>query len=124
MWGLLETFEVSTSAGLIRIIKGFQLDFGSIPRFAWGLVGHPLDNDSQVGYLVHDAFYSAKLTTRKQADDLLLELMLAYGTGTIRAHTIWGFVRAFGWVPWNHRKMSSVHAARRYVKLHPFMPVG
>jgi hypothetical protein len=125
LWTLDETFEIEIpGVGLMRIMKGFVCDFGSIPKCAWFLVGHPLTIICMVAYLIHDALYSSKLLTRKQADKILFKLLRMYGAGIVRSSAIYSAVRLGGRLAWTHRKASSAKAARRYVKLHPFMPVA
>jgi hypothetical protein len=119
LWELYETFEILIpSVGLIRIIKGFACDFGSIPKRAWFWVGHPLTIICMVGYLIHDALYLSKLLTRKEADQILYYLLRFYGAGVVRSSVIYSAVRLGGWVPWCKRKASSARAARRYVHLY------
>ena len=119
LWKLCQTFEIHVPGiGLIRIMGGFVCDFGSVPPWAWPVVGHPLDIPCMTGYLIHDAFYSVKLVSRKTADLALRYLLHEYDAGQIRTATIYSVVRLFGRFPWCHRKASSARAARRYVHLH------
>lgn len=119
LWRLLEMFEIDVPGlGLVRVMAGFVLDFGSIPPWAWPIVGHPLCIVCLVAYLIHDALYSAKLVSRKQADYALLYLLRLYKANPARRAAIYSVVRVFGCFPWMRRRAGAARAARRYVHLH------
>ena len=119
LWLLHSTMEIHTRAGRLRIISGFVTDGASIPRLPgfWLLIGHPMQGDVLPAAICHDGLYSAKITTRKMADQILLDIMCVYAVNRVKARIIWAAVRLFGWAAWCGRKMSSVRAARAFVHL-------
>ena len=97
-----------------KIPQNFEFDLASIPRILWPLVGS--FELSLVAPLIHDYFYQFKgdgphhwfvddvgwlpdedsLITRKEADQLFLELMLMEGIPTWKAKAAYYAVRMFG----------------------------
>jgi len=91
---------VPTSKGNITIPTGFLSDGLSIPSPFRPLVG-PATGRAFVAGLLHDFLYSRSSTahynmTRKDADDLFLEVMRNLGIG-FRRNLIYRAVRLFGW---------------------------
>ena len=86
------------SAERYEVPRGFPTDFGSIPRAAWPLVGHPAERPA--GYVLHDWLYVRQETSRRRADELLREALGVLGYGLVRRQTIYLAVRSAGWAPW------------------------
>lgn len=102
----------------VFIANGFTTDGASIPRFAWPIVGHPLDVPMLGPALVHDALYSGQWTTNHaEADWCLLECMQLVGMGWIKRNVIWSAVRTCGWTVWDRHTHASVEAARQLTAL-------
>ena len=92
--------SIPTSKGVITIPTGFLSDGLSIPSAARPLVGPATGKPFMAG-LLHDFLYSRASTahfnmTRKDADDLFLEVMFNLGIG-FRRNLIYAAVRSFGW---------------------------
>ena len=92
--------SIPTSKGVITIPTGFLSDGLSIPPAARPLVGPATGKPFMAG-LLHDFLYSRSSTahfnmTRKDADDLFLEVMFNLGIG-FRRNLIYAAVRGFGW---------------------------
>jgi Protein of unknown function (DUF1353) len=90
---------VATSKGTITIPTGFLSDGLSIPSPFRPLVG-PSTGRAFIAGLLHDWLYSRGSTahyamTRKEADDLFLEVMHNLGIG-FRRNLIYRAVRLFG----------------------------
>ena len=90
---------VPTSKGAITIPTGFLSDGLSIPSLVRPLVG-PATGRAFTAGLLHDFLYSRSSTehyamTRKQADDLFMEVMHNLGIG-FRRNLIHRAVRLFG----------------------------
>jgi hypothetical protein len=91
--------EVPTSKGTITIPTGFLSDGLSIPACVRPLVG-PATGRAFLAGLLHDFLYSRSSTahhnmTRKDADDLFLEVMHNLGIG-FRRNLIYQAVRLCG----------------------------
>ena len=109
LWEVLADFKYRFNSGeLVVVPDGFITDCQSIPRLAWSIVGHPVDDYAEAG-VVHDWLYQypddcllegAKVRSRARVDQMFLEVNIDEGC-TWRQRTVkhW-VVRAFGWVPW------------------------
>lgn len=91
---------IPTSRGNITIPTGTVSDGLSIPSPVRPLVG-PNTGKAFLAGLLHDFLYSKASTanfnmTRKDADDLFLEVMFNLGIG-FRRNVIYAAVRTFGW---------------------------
>jgi hypothetical protein len=84
---------------------GFFTDFSSVPRFL-PLVYACLGDTAHQPAVLHDWLYYAALTSRRQADEILLEAMKTYEMSPWRYYPIYWGVRAGGWAAWDeHRKL-------------------
>lgn len=119
----LESREVrSMMRGLVKprtllIKRGFLTDGGSIPQFAWSIVGHPLQGKSVVGFVGHDGLYASELLTRAEADAILLELLARQGVSWLKRQIFWACVKAFGWKVWKTHTPESIENARKLVSI-------
>ena len=110
-WVVASDVSYRMTDGTISTVRaGFDIDFASIPRWLWSVAPPAGDNHQPYGLaaLWHDWLYRHKQIngrpiTRKQADDLFLEIMLYVGVRTCLAWAMYGAVRAFGWILWNRR---------------------
>jgi hypothetical protein len=101
LFRLGKEFRVKTSKGLFSAPKGFITDGASSPRWSHSIVG-PF-GDAFGAALVHDYLYSKDCpynVTRKEADDIFLELLKASGVSFIKRQTIYLAVRSCGWMFW------------------------
>lgn len=112
---LLEDFRCISGVlrALVTVPKGFQYDGESIPAALQSLV--PPFGQSKRAACVHDYLYSHaafqradgawEAVTRKQADEVYLELALLKGLPQWRALMRYRVLRLVGWRAWNaHRK--------------------
>lgn len=85
-------------ADMITVPKGFRTDFASVPRipFAYMLTG----GKANAASVLHDWFYSTRAISRKQADDLFYEAILASGHSQWTAWLMWLGVRVGGGWTW------------------------
>jgi hypothetical protein len=100
---LLEDITIETPAGKITIPAGFKTDFASVPRAFWSIIP-PWGKYSEAA-LVHDYLYSAaskaiKSMSRKEADDIFLELMKEAGVPWWQRQAIYWAVRMWGKSYW------------------------
>ena len=101
-WELVREVTYRTEAGELSTVReGFQFDFASVPRALWwlypptGTKGNPYG----IAALVHDWLLvhhkiGGRAITRKEADDIFLEVMLYTGCRKTLAYTLWMAVRA------------------------------
>jgi hypothetical protein len=117
-WVVMDTFEFRLGslqgAEFVRIGKGFETDFASIPRGLWNL-WPPAGGKYTPAALVHDCVYktgfvsvddgSVRHVTRAEADDIFKDAMEVAGVGWLSRHLIYRGVRLGGRGAWNkHRK--------------------
>ena len=79
-----------------NIPTGFITDGGSIPRFFWLFIGHPLEGEYIDRYAEHDHDYQTGRIPRKEADIKLRDGLKADGMGYFKRYTIYYAVRWFG----------------------------
>ena len=107
-WRVFRDISYRTDAGEISTVReGFVFDFASIPRLLWVRFPPAGDGKNLYGLAAawHDWLYihrkiGGRAITRKEADDLFLEIMLYLGVRPWIAHTMHRAVRAFGWTYW------------------------
>lgn len=89
----------SSSVGDVRIPRGFETDFASVPRLVtnifprWGTYGP--------ASVVHDWLYWNQHTERKAADDAFLEAMVVSSVGVATRYALYSAVRVFGQMAWD-----------------------
>jgi len=109
-WELLTSFDyhvgTEDSDEVITVEAGFISDGGSIPPFAWPIVGHPLDEFAAAAFL-HDWLYQhpasgvEKDRSRRRCDQIFLEALIVLEIGWLRRTTMYSLVRLGGWKAWN-----------------------
>lgn len=100
----------------VKIAKGFCCDGGSIPRCVWW-VDAPLGLGF-IGYLVHDALYMSELTSRKNSDLYLAQILELDGKlARWRKGVIYHSVNMFGQGIWDAHTDRVREYGRKYVTL-------
>lgn len=86
----------------VTVPAGFRSDGASVPRFFWCVVFPPGDIHALVGAFLHDFIYRTHPTgwTRKEADRLFREVIVADGVPAFRAWLAWLGVHLFGRRAW------------------------
>lgn len=96
-WVVLEDYIYKD----IVVPRGFQTDLASIPKILWNIIApFELSTDAPV---VHDFLYhngGLGKYTRKQADQIFLELMAKEGVTWWKRHVAYRAVRLFAWGSW------------------------
>ena len=107
MWRVDEQFDYHVgckdSDEVIHIKKGTITDGASIPKFAWIIVGHPLEEYAQAAVL-HDEMYRTHMYARIRCDAILYEAMGVLKVAKWKRITMHQAVRRFGWISWKNRK--------------------
>jgi len=103
LWQLLEGFDYWTgdvpTEHLISVPVGFITDFASVPRLLWPILP-PWGNYGKSA-VVHDYLYKTKTFSRRRSDQIFLEGMRVLGVSWKTRTTMYGAVRAWGWIAWN-----------------------
>lgn len=92
----------------IVIPKNFLTDGASVPRLFWSIIP-PWGRYGRAA-VVHDYLYRWQKTSRRQADDTLLEAMWVSDCKAWEYLTIWFAVRLFGWRSWSLDKSKPLSA--------------
>jgi hypothetical protein len=97
---LLKDFHIRVGQRVFSALAGFDFDAGSIPRAFWASIGHPYMAKTFLQFTIHDEAYVMNLIPQKEADDLLLETLAAFGENTwYTRNRIWLAVKmGGGWV--------------------------
>ena len=96
----------TTDENVIHTVeKSFISDGGSIPKFAWSIIGSPFVGYYRKSVLIHDKFYATQKVTRKYADRVFLEAMRDEGVSWWKRITMYRAVRLGAYFSWkNHAK--------------------
>ena len=87
---------------VITVPVGFYTDFASVPRL--GIIYALLGDRAHEPAVVHDFLYYMGMTTRKMADDILLEAMGVEGLPWWQRWPIYAGVRVGGWYAWKQHR--------------------
>ena len=91
---------------LIEIRPGFEFDGSSHPTVSYMLIGGAMCGRYTAATTVHDALYAVQLTTRKEADVCMYDIMRDYSVGWVKAQAMYWAVRAAGWKAWRSNQKS------------------
>lgn len=101
--------DYTSPSGAVTVPRGFVCDGGSIPRWFWPVIGHPLSSSVIRAACVHDWLYhihafddTAYDCSRREADAVFREALAVDGVGFLRRHLMWAAVRVFGLGAWMH----------------------
>jgi hypothetical protein len=85
---------------------GESYDGASIPRIAWSIVGHPLQQEFRWPSYWHDRMCENSRTwsERRFADAALLVLLEKEKVGYLRRTAMWIAVRGYAWFVWSWRR--------------------
>jgi hypothetical protein len=90
------------------IPAGFITDGGSIPRFFWRFIGHPMESEYIDRYIEHDYDYQTGRVKRKTADKKLRDGLAADGMGWVKRNLVYSAVRVFGRSHYNNKKQGEI----------------
>ena len=99
---------------------GWETDGASIPpAVRWW--ASPFAGAYTAAAIIHDAMYRVQHPgiDREKADEIFLEAMLASDVRRSQAYTIYGAVRAFGWIAWNGNQEDAPYFRERFFRLQP-----
>lgn len=95
---LEKTYKYKVNGLVITIPEGFETDLASVPKVFRNIVNSYGKNYTRAS-IVHDWLYSKECDidiTRKQADDIFLQIMKERGVNFIKRQAIYLAVRTFG----------------------------
>lgn len=78
---------------IIKVPLDYVSDGSSIPRFAWWIVGHPLQGQHALAGFLHDFITENKMFDRKTCDLIYLEAHKDLGTPFIKRNLCYRAVR-------------------------------
>ncbi len=93
-------------SALAQIPEGYSWDGASIPRWAWSIMGHPLEGDLRLPSLVHDWLceHSETAADRMVADAVFFLLLSRAGLPRWRRICLWAAVRFYAIFIWRRRR--------------------
>lgn len=105
LYYLRSAYQYTTLAGkLITIPADFHTDELSAPQIAWTIIGMPPDGYYRAAAVVHDYLYGtnglSNTFTRKQCDDILVEILGRLTCPKIKQTAVYLAVRLFGGSHW------------------------
>lgn len=89
--------------GTIIVPAGTVTDFASVPRFFWRIIS-PVDNDVRMAAIIHDHLYTDQAWTKKVADLIFKEALIANGAPVWKATAMYQAVKWCGGKAWNDHK--------------------
>lgn len=99
----------------LALPAGWVTDGASIPKaFRW-FVGHPFDEELQLGFIWHDAIYATHYETRAFADALYKACLVYEGVGLIKRNAHYLALRAGGRAAWEDESLNEIRAARHAI---------
>lgn len=101
---LIEPFVYENEKFSILIRDGYIYDGGTIPKFAWSIIGSPFVGGYRRATLVHDILYDTKALPKSEADNLFFDIMLEDNVKKWRAYVMYCAVRFFGGRDWKNKK--------------------
>ena len=102
IWELMYDWTVIFRGEFYSVPAKTCTDGASIPQALWFICGHPLQVPRLYAALLHDYLYDGgdRYATRRDADDLYREMLLALGVSRLKAWIEWAALRLFGGAHW------------------------
>lgn len=113
---MIVDFEFKGACFRLTVSPGFTTDGGSIPRFFWRVMGHPL-GAYLLAYIIHDALYSAEYFSRRECDEIFLEILAELKACRMIRSAAYATVRLGGYFVWKWHTAESVANARKLISL-------
>ena len=85
----------------IKVPRGFETNYASIPRWLWSVIGHPSSGKWDKAAVLHDYLYAIKILPKFTADAVFYDAMRIRGVKKWRAALFWLAVFLFGKEAWN-----------------------
>lgn len=101
-----ESIQLPGLHALANIPEGYSWDGASIPRWAWSIMGHPLEGDLRLPSLVHDWLceHSTTPADRMVADAIFFLLLSRAGVPRWRRICLWAAVRFYALAIWRPKR--------------------
>jgi hypothetical protein len=98
------------------VIKpGFWWDGASIPKFLWGIIGGPWQEDIAPGALIHDVLFGSQVLPRKTANRIMYEVNRLNGMSWTKNQTVYNGLRIGGWKAWQDKTDSQIRGVREHL---------
>lgn len=109
---LCKPFIYTINQVVYKIPSGFTTDLASIPRLLWSIHA-PFKANTIPGAIIHDYLYFCPGDlTRKEADSIFYEALIAKKVSVITAYKYWLAVRLFGKSHFNEGAVCSFGVSR------------
>ena len=120
LWELVGDLRYTNGTLFVIAKSGLKTDGASVPRVFWRAIGSPFVGDYVCSAIIHDALYMSEAMTRKDADDLFLEMMKVEGVSYWKRYAMYWAVRAGGGFVWKKHTPESIEEGRRYCEVVTF----
>jgi len=117
LWRIEKDLTYANKVISITAKSGLKTDFASIPRLAWTLIGSPAMGRYTASSVIHDVLYMTESLSRKECDDLFLEMLEVDGVKWWRRYAMYYAVRIGGWYVWNKHTKESIQENKKYVEV-------
>jgi Protein of unknown function (DUF1353) len=110
--------EQDVKLSAVRVPKGFVTDLASIPQALWWAL--PRTGRYVYPAIVHDYLYWNQKTSRKEADDILLQSMIELNVSALKRDAIYAGVRTpVGQAAWDNNAQAKERGERRVLQKFP-----
>jgi hypothetical protein len=92
------------SNNIVIVPAWFETDWASIPRILWTIIWNPFDTKFITRALIHDYIYVTCKRTRKEADDVFLEILKNTWNSLIKSYIMYTRVRLFWKWEFNNKR--------------------
>jgi len=100
----------------VTVNDGFITDGASTPRFLWRVIGSPFTGLYTGAAVIHDSLYGSHLLSKKDTDNLFLEMMEVEGVSCWKRNAMYYAVKWFGASSWDKKK-EVIKRNRKYVEV-------
>lgn len=112
---LKEDFWFVINGNFFVIKAGFWWDGASIPKFLWGIIGNPWEEDIAPGALIHDALYGSQVFERVYSDHVMYTVNDINNMGGIKNHLVYRGLRMGGWAAWKQKTKEQIEGVRSHL---------
>lgn len=115
-WIVQEPLVWEDDAYEIKVLRGFDFDFASIPKIITNILpknGQEYDRAA----CLHDALYAGEVFEREMCDEIFLKAMESDGVSYAKRYAMYWAVKAAGGLVWKKHKADDVEFYKQFVEV-------